>query len=113
MDKYAQNLAVAQADLGWASAAVSEADRQFVAARERLHFQQARLADTRICAPFDGLITPRDRDVGPMFQSKNGTPDWLSIRNVYRISSSSAPWRLPTSGHRTAKLEHDSAIKKG
>ncbi|MGO8880046.1 MAG: efflux RND transporter periplasmic adaptor subunit [Desulfomonilaceae bacterium] len=64
MDKYAQNLAVAQADLGRASAAVSEADRQFVAARERLHFQQARLADTRILAPFDGLITRRDRDVG-------------------------------------------------
>ncbi|MCL5125786.1 MAG: efflux RND transporter periplasmic adaptor subunit [Deltaproteobacteria bacterium] len=64
MDKYAQNLAVAQADLGRASAAVSEADRQFVAARERLHFQQARLADTRIYAPFDGLITRRDRDVG-------------------------------------------------
>ena len=64
MDKYTQNLAVAQADLGRASAAVSEADRQFVAARERLHFQQARLADTRICAPFDGLITRRDRDVG-------------------------------------------------
>ena len=64
MDKYAQNLAVAQADLGRASAAVSEADRQFIAARERLHFQQARLADTLIYAPFDGLITRRDRDVG-------------------------------------------------
>ena len=64
MDKYAQNLAVAQADLERASAAVSEADRQFVAALERLHFQRARLADTRIYAPFDGLITRRDRDVG-------------------------------------------------
>ena len=64
MDKYAQNLAVAQADIERASAAVSEANRQFVAARERLHFQQARLADTVIYAPFDGLITRRDRDVG-------------------------------------------------
>ncbi|MGC8657574.1 MAG: efflux RND transporter periplasmic adaptor subunit [Desulfomonilaceae bacterium] len=64
MDKYSQNLAVTQADLERASAAVNEADRQLVAARERLYFQRARLADTRIYAPFDGLITRRDRDVG-------------------------------------------------
>jgi HlyD family secretion protein len=64
MDKNTQNLAVAQADLERATAAVSEADRQLVAARERLHFQQARLADTRIYSPFSGLIVRRDRDIG-------------------------------------------------
>jgi HlyD family secretion protein len=64
MDKNIQNLAVAQADLQRATAAVSEANRQLVAARERLHFQQARLADTRIYSPFSGLIVRRDRDIG-------------------------------------------------
>ena len=64
MDKTAQNLAVAEADLARASAAAAEASRQQVAARERLHFQQARLADTRITSPFDGLIVRRDRELG-------------------------------------------------
>jgi HlyD family secretion protein len=64
MDKTAQNLAVADAELARASAAIAEARRQQVAARERLHFQQARLADTRITAPFDGLIVRRERELG-------------------------------------------------
>lgn len=64
MDKTSQNLAVAEAELSRASAAIAEARRQQVAARERLHFQQARLADTRITAPFDGLLIRRDREVG-------------------------------------------------
>lgn len=64
MDKTSQNLAVAEAELARASAAIAEARRQQVAARERLHFQQARLADTRITAPFDGLVVRRDREVG-------------------------------------------------
>jgi HlyD family secretion protein len=64
MDKTAQNLAVAEAELARASAAIAEARRQQVAACERLHFQQARLADTRITAPFDGLIVRRERELG-------------------------------------------------
>ncbi len=64
MDKTVQNLAVAEAELARASAAIAESRRQQVAARERLHFQQARLADTRITAPFDGLIVRRDRELG-------------------------------------------------
>jgi len=64
MDKTSQNLSVAQAEEARSLAAVTEAERQVVAARERLHFQQARLADTRIFSPFDGLIVRRDREVG-------------------------------------------------
>jgi len=64
MDKTSQNLAVAEAEAARASAAVAEAEKQFVAARERLHFQQARLADTRILSPFDGWIVRRDRELG-------------------------------------------------
>lgn len=64
MDKTSQNLAVTEAEAARASAAVTEAERQLVAARERLHFQQARLSDTRILSPFDGWIVRRDRELG-------------------------------------------------
>ncbi len=64
MDKTIQGLAVAEADVERATAAISEADRQVLAARERLRFQQARLGDTRIYSPFKGLIVRKDRDVG-------------------------------------------------
>ncbi len=64
MDKTSQNLSVAQAEDARSLAAVTETERQVVAARERLHFQQARLADTRIFSPFDGLIVRRDREIG-------------------------------------------------
>ena len=66
VDKTSQNLAVAEAELGsrrrllLLKRVASE-----LAARERLHFQQAPfLADTRITAPFDGFIVRRDREVG-------------------------------------------------
>ena len=64
MDKTVQGLAVAEADVARSIAAIREADRQVLAARERLRFQQARLGDTRIYSPFSGLIVRRDRDVG-------------------------------------------------
>jgi HlyD family secretion protein len=64
MDKTSQNLAVAEAEAARAAAAVTEAERQLIAARERLHFQQARLADTRILSPFDGWVVRRDREIG-------------------------------------------------
>lgn len=64
MEKTIQGLAVAEADVERARAAITEADRKVLAARERLRFQQARLADTRIYSPFAGLIVRKDRDVG-------------------------------------------------
>jgi HlyD family secretion protein len=64
MDKTAQSLAIAEAEAARASAAVTEAERQVLAARERLSFQQARLAYTRIASPFEGLIVRRDRELG-------------------------------------------------
>jgi HlyD family secretion protein len=64
MDKTSQNLAVTEAEAARASAAVTEAERQLVAANERLSFQQARLADTRILSPFDGWVVRRDREIG-------------------------------------------------
>lgn len=83
MDKNIQNLAVAQADLQRATAAVSEANRQLVAAQERLHFQQARLADTLIYSPFSGLIVRRDRDIGDIV---------VPGASIFRIISTKEMW---------------------
>jgi HlyD family secretion protein len=64
MDKTVQNFAVAQADVQRASAASTEAFRQMIAAQEKLQYQKAKLSDTRILSPFDGVIVKRDRELG-------------------------------------------------
>lgn len=64
LDKATEALRVAEADLSRAEAALIEARKQVVAAEKTLEFHQARLADTVVTAPFDGLIVRRDRDPG-------------------------------------------------
>jgi len=55
---------VAEADLARSEAALTEAQKQVIAAKKTLEFQQARLADSVVLAPFEGLIARRDRDPG-------------------------------------------------
>lgn len=55
---------VAEAEVARAEAALTEARKQVIAAEKTLEFQQARLADTVVTAPFDGLVARRDRDPG-------------------------------------------------
>ncbi|MDQ7784332.1 MAG: efflux RND transporter periplasmic adaptor subunit [Desulfomonilaceae bacterium] len=64
VDKSRERLEVAEADLARSQAAITEAERQVITAEERLQYEQARLADTRILAPFDGLVVKRDREPG-------------------------------------------------
>ena len=64
LDKALESLAVAQADSSVASAAIIEGRKHLEAAKRSLDYQRARLHDTTIEAPFDGLIVRRDRDVG-------------------------------------------------
>ena len=59
-----ESLAVANADLARAEAAITESEQQMAAAEESLHVFQARLAESSLTAPFDGLVVRRDRDVG-------------------------------------------------
>ncbi len=63
-DKAVEALAVAQAGLAAAEAAIHEGQEELVVAEKTLKYHQARLADTRITAPFDGLIVRRRRDSG-------------------------------------------------
>ncbi len=57
-------LRVAEADMTRARAALAEAQAQVSVAERTLGYHQARLADTIVTAPFDGLVARRDRDPG-------------------------------------------------
>jgi RND family efflux transporter MFP subunit len=64
LDRAIEALSVAQADLSRAEAAISEGRKELIAAEKTLEYHRARLADTEIESPFDGLIVRRQRDPG-------------------------------------------------
>ncbi len=64
LDRAWELFAVAQADLARAEAAITEGQKEFIAAEKTLEYHRARLADTEINASFDGLIVVRQRDPG-------------------------------------------------
>ena len=64
IDKLVEALAVAEAGVTRANFAVIEGRKQLVSAEKTMQYHQARLADTQITAPFDGLIVRRQRDAG-------------------------------------------------
>jgi HlyD family secretion protein len=64
LDKATQQRDVAEAQLKRAQLAKVEIERQVLKAEETLRYYQARLADTRITSPFDGLVIRRSREPG-------------------------------------------------
>ncbi len=66
LDQSVERLHVGEADLKRAEAAIAEADLQKVTTEKNLAYHQARLADTEILSPFDGLVVRRDRDPGDL-----------------------------------------------
>ena len=64
LDRAAESLAIATADIARAEAAITEGDKSLIAAEKTLEYHRARLADTVISAPFDGLIVVRHREAG-------------------------------------------------
>jgi len=63
-DRAIEALAVAQAGVARAEAALLEGRKQLITAERNLDYRLAVLADTRVTAPFDGLIVRRHRDPG-------------------------------------------------
>jgi HlyD family secretion protein len=63
-EKASEALAVAEAGIERAEAAIMESHKQILTAERTLAYHQARLTDTRMEAPFDGLIVKRHRDPG-------------------------------------------------
>ncbi|MEZ6117078.1 MAG: efflux RND transporter periplasmic adaptor subunit [Pirellulaceae bacterium] len=64
LERDAESLAIAHADVARAEAAIQEGQQKRIAAEKTLQYQQARLDDSRITAPFDGLIVARKKEAG-------------------------------------------------
>ncbi|MDZ4853115.1 MAG: efflux RND transporter periplasmic adaptor subunit [Pirellulaceae bacterium] len=71
-DKTKESLDIATSGVARAGAVFAEAQQQIVLAQRTLSFQQARLAEARLLAPFDGVIIERFRDAGSI--AVPGTP---------------------------------------
>lgn len=63
-DKATERLRIAEAGLSRSIAAQLEGRQQITTAEKNLAYNEARLADTQVAAPFDGLIVKRYRDPG-------------------------------------------------
>jgi HlyD family secretion protein len=63
-DQTQEAFELAKSGLLRAEANLLEAEQQVALHRETLKFQEARLADSQLLAPFDGLIIERQRDAG-------------------------------------------------
>ncbi len=63
-DKATESLAIAESGVSRAEAAISEGRKLLEAAEKTLEYHRARLQDTEVHAPFDGLIVNRRREVG-------------------------------------------------
>lgn len=63
-DKVTERLRIAEAGLSRSVAAQLEGRKQIATAEKTLAYSKARLADTQVVAPFDGLIVKRYRDPG-------------------------------------------------
>ncbi len=64
LDKAAEARSIAESDTARADAALAEAQKALVVGERSLEFTETKLTDSRIVAPFDGMIVRRDREPG-------------------------------------------------
>lgn len=64
VDRASESLSIAEAGLSVAGAAIVEGQKRLTVAERSLEYQRARLHDTTVEAPFDGLVVRRDREPG-------------------------------------------------
>lgn len=64
LEKSNETFAIAEAGLARAEAAIIEGQKELISAQETLLYHKAGLDNTKILAPFDGLIVHRQRDPG-------------------------------------------------
>jgi HlyD family secretion protein len=82
-DRYLDLLTTGKAGLERAEAALVEGQKLLIAAEKTLEYQQAKLADTVIAAPFDGLIVRRDRDPGDVLVPGTSVLSLVSLKEVW------------------------------
>ncbi len=64
LDKSLEALAIAEAGVSRSDAGLAEGRKALIVAERNLEFQQTKLDDAQIKAPFDGLLVRRHRDAG-------------------------------------------------
>jgi len=83
VDKANEALAVAVADVARAEAGIAEGQKNLVAAEKTLQFHEARLKDTRIAAPFDGLIVKRSHEPGDIVVPGSSALSLISLNEMW------------------------------
>ncbi len=82
-EKAQQQMSVAQGELNRAQATRIEAEKLIAKAEASLKYYQMRLADTVVCAPFDGLITRRYKDPGDVTVPGSMVLDMISLDQLW------------------------------
>ncbi len=83
LDQSVERLHVAEADPKGTEAAITEAERQRLAAEKNLALHRARLADTIILSPFDALVVRRDRDPGDSVVPGSSVLEVISSNEIW------------------------------
>jgi len=82
-DKALEAFQVAEAGVARAEAAMVEGQKQLLTAQRNLAYRQALLADSRVSAPFDGLIVRRYRDPGDIVVPGSPTLTLVSLDEIW------------------------------
>jgi HlyD family secretion protein len=83
LDQSLEALTVAQAGLGASESAIVQGKKSLLAAQELLTYHKARLSDTIIMAPFDGLVIKRRREVGDIVVPGTNILTLISIDSLW------------------------------
>lgn len=83
LDKATEGLAVAAAGVSHSEAAIAEEQKKIVAAEQTLEYHRARLTDTEILAPFDGLIIKRNREPGDIVVPGSSIMTLISLDELW------------------------------
>lgn len=83
MDKALESKDVAEANLNRAKLAKAQAELFTAKAEASLHYYQERLADTKLNAPFDGLVIHRNRDPGDVVVPGSAVLEIISTEQMW------------------------------
>lgn len=83
LDKAVESFAIAEAGLARAEAAIVEGNTEIIAADKTLAYHRARLDDTLIVVPFDGLIVRRQRDPGDVVLPSSPILSLVSLNEMW------------------------------
>ena len=83
LDQAGEALGVAVADVSRAEAGINEGQKGLVSAQKSLQYQQARLSDTIIVAPFDGLVVKRHREPGDIVVPGSSIMTLISTKELW------------------------------